>query len=211
VELTDTPPNDALGRQGQFVARIEGIMIQLVGPGGAGKTTVGRALAGRLGVTFVDLDEQFCVQAGDISAFLAAHGYPAYSALNIEAYLEMLGSLRGESVVALSSGFMTYPDDAHPAYPALYRDIMANPLTLVLLPSFDRESCVAETVRRQLTRPFSRSAEQEEQVIRARFGVYRGLPAKQFETNKPVDAVVDQVVAHVLPNIRLPPTAVARS
>ena len=33
-------------------------MIHLVGPGAAGKTTVGFALATRLGIPFVDLDEQ---------------------------------------------------------------------------------------------------------------------------------------------------------
>jgi shikimate kinase len=38
-------------------------MIQLVGPGGAGKTTVGLALATRLGLALVDLNEQFTVRA----------------------------------------------------------------------------------------------------------------------------------------------------
>lgn len=39
--------------------------IHLVGPGGAGKSTVGVALARRLGVAFLDLDEQFKARAGD--------------------------------------------------------------------------------------------------------------------------------------------------
>lgn len=182
-------------------------MIHLVGPGGAGKTTAGRALAQRLGITFVDLDEQFAAQAGDISAYLTTHGYQAYAKQNVQTYLATLRSLRGETVIALSSGFMTYPDDAHPAYPGIYRDIAASPLTLVLLPSFDYETCVAETVRRQLQRPFSRSAKREEEVIRARFGVYRRLAARQFETAGAVDAVVDALVAYVLPNTRLQPTA----
>jgi shikimate kinase len=121
-----------------------------------------------------------------------------YSARNVQTYLDVLGSLQVEAVLALSSGFMTYPEDAHPAYPAVYRSILVSSLTLVLVPSFDEERCVAETVRRQLARPFSRSAEREEQVVRARFGLYRGLPAKQFETTKSVDAVVDELASHVL-------------
>ena len=45
-------------------------MIQLIGPGGAGKTTIGAALADRLGARFVDLDAEFISRHGDISAHL---------------------------------------------------------------------------------------------------------------------------------------------
>ncbi len=99
--------------------RIEGHVIRLVGPGGAGKTTVGQALAARLGMAFVDLDEQFALRTGDISAFLLAHGHDAYAARNVQTYLETLTSLQAKTVMALSSGFMTYPDDSHPAYRSL--------------------------------------------------------------------------------------------
>ena len=182
-------------------------MIHLVGPGGAGKTTAGVALADRLGVSFVDLDAEFFKRHDDISAFLGVHGYQAYANQNIQVYLDTLGSFRTEAVFALSSGFMTYRDDSHPDYPGIYREIVASPSTVVLLPSFDFETCVTETVRRQLGRPFSRPAEREEQVIRARFGIYWDLPPKKFETEGPVDTVVDRLVAHLLPHIRLQPVA----
>jgi len=172
-------------------------MIHLAGPGGAGKTTVGRSLAARLAIAFVDLDERFVARAGDISAYLAAHGYQAYAEENVRAYLDTLAASRDQMVIALSSGFMTYPDDAHPSYRELRGEIGASPLTVVLLPSFDYEACVVETVRRQVTRPFGRSAEREEQVIRARFDLYWGLPAKKLETARPIDSVVDDLVAHL--------------
>ena len=105
-------------------------MIQLVGPGGAGKTTVGLALAKRLGIAFVDLDEQFTVRLGDISTYLRAHEYQAYAAQNIQVCLDTLESLTEEAVIALSSGFMTYRDDAHPAYRGLHREIVASPSTV---------------------------------------------------------------------------------
>jgi shikimate kinase len=57
------------------------------------------------------------------------------------------------TLIALSSGFMTYPLDVHPTYDALRHAIVTSPSTAVLLPSFDLEVCVAETVRRQLQRP----------------------------------------------------------
>src|SRR5262245_38171688 len=131
-------------------------MIRLVGPGGAGKTTIGFALAERLGVRFVDLDQQFAVRIGDISAYLDAHGYAAYTNQNVQLYLETIGAIDNDSVLALSSGFMTYDENAHPDYVRLSREILASPLTVALLPSFDYDTCVAETVRRQLRRPFSR-------------------------------------------------------
>ena len=185
-------------------------MIQLVGPGGAGKTTVGLALATRLGIAYVDLDEQFTVLVDDISAYLRVHEYDAYAAQNVQVYLDTLESLTEPAVIALSSGFMTYRDDVHPVYRRLRREIVANPSTLVLLPSFDYENCVTETVRRQLKRSFSRSAEREERVIRTRFGIYWDLPAKKFETKRPVDAIVDDLVTYLLRNISLqPPEAVA--
>src|SRR5262249_53424234 len=186
-------------------------MIQLVGPGGAGKTTAGSVLAARFDTAFVDLDRRFSARAGDISAYLTAHGYEAYAAQNIRVYLETLGSLGGEAVIALSSGFMTYHSEAHPGYDELRREIVNSPSTVVLLPSFDYETCVAETVRRQLKRPFSRSAEREEQVIRARFGVYWALPARKFETAGPIDALVDDLVAYLLANNGVPPRWPARS
>jgi hypothetical protein len=90
---------------------------------------------------------------------------------------------------------MTYRDDVHPAYPHLRRDIAASPTTFVLLPSLDLETCVAETVRRQLGRPFGRSAEREAQVIRARFALHRDLPATSIETMRPIAEVVEAIVA----------------
>ena len=69
--------------------------------------------------------------------------------------------------------------------------------TVVLLPSFDLEACVAETVRRQLQRPFgNRGAGREEEVIRHRFGLHRAITAQQFETTRSVEAIVEDLLAH---------------
>jgi shikimate kinase len=157
-------------------------MIHLIGPGGAGKTCTGAALADRLGVAFVDLDAEFTASNGDVSTYLDAHGYDAYTARN----------------VSLCSALTTVAEPfrvAHPGYRSLRERIASSPLTFVLLPSLDLERCVAETVRRQLTRSFARSPEREEQVIRARFAIYANLPARKVETMRPVAAVVSEVLA----------------
>lgn len=170
-------------------------MIRLVGPGGAGKTTTGAALARRLGIRFVDLDGQFTTTQGDISEFLDVNGYAAYATRNVQTYVDVIGALAEPVVLALSSGFMTYAYTVHPDYARLRHEIAVSATTLVLLPSLDYETCVAETVQRQLSRPFSRSPAAEERVIRARFSVYRDLPATKVETMRPVDEVVEAVVA----------------
>jgi shikimate kinase len=169
-------------------------MIQLVGPGGVGKTTIGSALAQRLALRFVDLDAEFAARYGNISVYLDAYSYEAYAERNVGLYSDLVGGPNRPDIVALSSGFMTYPDDIHPAYRAWTRRIASSPLTFVLLPSLDVEVCVAETVRRQLGRPFARPAEGEELVIRARIPLYLGLPARKVETMQPTDTVVIELV-----------------
>jgi shikimate kinase len=173
-------------------------MIRLIGPGGAGKSSTGPLLAERLGVRFVDLDERFGATVGDISKYIERQGYDAYAARNVDVYADVIrGAASREWVLALSSGFVTYREDIHPAYARLRGEIAASPTTFVLLPSLELETCVAEIVRRQLGRPFSRSAEREEQVIRARFAVHRGLPATKIETMRPIAEVVEAVVVNL--------------
>jgi shikimate kinase len=178
-------------------------VIRLVGPGGAGKTTTGARLAEHLGGAFIDLDERFAATHGNISEYLNAHGYTSYAMQNVHTYLDVMEASAGSRVLALSSGFMTYSPDVHPDYARARDEIAASPTTLVLLPSLDYDTCVTETVRRQLGRPFCRSAEREEEVIRQRFGVYRSLSAVTLQTMKPIPEVVETAVMHLLPHLRL--------
>jgi shikimate kinase len=169
-------------------------MIRLVGPGGAGKSTIGAALAVRLGLPFVDLDALFTQRAGDISHYIDCRGYAEYVHENVETYASFVDrqhDLRG--VMALSSGFMTYVQRIHPRYDVIREEIAASPTTFVLLCSLDRQSCIAETTRRQLARPFARSREREETVIQERYPVYMALPARKIETMRPLADVVAEI------------------
>ena len=116
-------------------------MIRLIGPGGAGKSTIGALLAERLDVPFVDLDRHSADRVGDISEYIDRHGYDAYARENVEAYCSLSrGGVRSD-VIALSSGFMTYASDTHPEYGRVRHEIEKCARTFVLLPSLDRE-CV---------------------------------------------------------------------
>ena len=157
---------------------------------------------------FVDLDEEFVAKVGDISAFLDAHGYDAYAERNVSLY-SALAKAERQAVLPLSSGFMTYGPDIHPEYARWRQDIAWSPSTFVLLPSLDLEASVAEIVRRQVTRPFARSAEREELVIRARFPIYVDIPATKVVTMGPVAEVVEELVAAVAAQQGAAPDAAA--
>lgn len=175
--------------------------IQLIGPGGAGKSTAGAVLASRLGRPFLDLDREFERRHGDIDACIRTCGYATYARENVAAYLKLV-SRPGACVLALSSGFMVYPPSVHPAYREVVAAVARSHGTVVLLPSLDRETCVAETVRRQLARPLCRrDAAREEEVIRERFERYVKLPAPKVETMRPPDEVATAILACLVPRV----------
>ena len=181
-------------------------MIYLVGPGGAGKSTVGSQLASRLDLPFIDLDLEFKEHVGDISHYIGHRGYRSYASANVRLCLSIVAT-PGHGVIALSSGFMAYSESIHPAYPALRSDICKSPTTFVLLPSLDQEACVDEIVRRQVARPFGRTPEREESVIRERYAIYMAIPAAKIETLRPVTEIVEQMIAQLPPNKRFDPSA----
>jgi shikimate kinase len=77
--------------------------VVLVGPPGAGKSTVGRILAARWGVDFVDTDTVVEEQTGkSVADVFVDEGEPAFRALEEAAVIEAVASCRG--VVALGGG-----------------------------------------------------------------------------------------------------------
>ena len=78
-------------------------VLVLVGPPGAGKTTVGRVLARRLGVGFTDVDALVVERAGKpIADIFLQDGEPAFRGLEREVVAEALDSVDG--VLALGGG-----------------------------------------------------------------------------------------------------------
>ena len=78
-------------------------VLVLVGPPGAGKTTIGRILARRLGVGFTDVDALVVERAGkSISDVFLQDGEPAFRELEREVVAEALDGVDG--VLALGGG-----------------------------------------------------------------------------------------------------------
>ena len=85
----------------------DGGPIVLVGAPGAGKTTVGQALAERLGVGFADVDSVIVDRAGKpIAEIFADDGEEAFRALEEQVTAELLGA---PGVLALGGGAVLSP------------------------------------------------------------------------------------------------------
>jgi XRE family aerobic/anaerobic benzoate catabolism transcriptional regulator len=85
-------------------------LIALLGLRGAGKTTVGRRLARRLHVRFVELDKRIAHLANlTVPEIFSMHGEDYYRRLEREALLELLES-GGSMVLATGGGIVTSPD-----------------------------------------------------------------------------------------------------
>jgi shikimate kinase len=78
-------------------------VIVLVGFMGAGKTTVGRLLAGQVGAPFLDSDHVIEARAGrPIAEIFAADGEPAFRALEHEVIADLLSG--PDAVLAVGGG-----------------------------------------------------------------------------------------------------------
>jgi len=164
-ELTSSV--DILERRAWNGARL----IILIGPGGAGKTTIASILAPITNRALIDLDREFSGLLGDIDQYIRSKGYPAYKAANSQIAQNLVSNLSGPTILVMSSGFLSLDNSA--AVLAENTKLLDSGYCISLLPHADIEIASDIIVDRQLRRGLYKDADRQRQTFRERFALYK--------------------------------------
>lgn len=153
--------------------------VVLIGMPGCGKSAVGRALAKRLGKTFVDLDAEIVRRAGrPIPDIFAREGEDAFRALESQAVRE--AGARTGCVLSTGGGVVTREEN----YPPLHQNGVIVHITraLDLLPTNGR--------------PVSQSTDLHE-LWRRREPLYQSFADLAVDNNGPMEETVQRILEEV--------------
>lgn len=167
--------------------------VVLVGFMGAGKSTVGAALAERCGVAFVDCDALIEAQAGPVDAIFATEGEPAFRERERAVVKTALAEAAVRpAVVALGGGAVTTLEVRE----ALARAVQARGIQVVWL-----QAPVDELWRRvgegeSGVRPLARDAEAFRHLYEERESLYGQVATVVVtsDASRPLETVVDEVL-----------------
>lgn len=164
----------------------EKMIVYIIGPGGAGKTTTGRLVAELLGWTAIDLDQAFCQYIMNIRQFIKQFGYEKYVIRNSLLLNELLVERTGlKSVFILSSGFLS-TDICQETILKNRKTVNRTGVTILLMPSTDYETSLECIIFRQLTRGLKLNKETEIRKFEQRFVDYISMgEIKIFSMDKP--------------------------
>lgn len=144
--------------------------VVLIGPMGAGKTSVGRKTAKALGVEFFDTDMAISRVHGPVAAIFATHGEAQFRRWERDAVRE---GLAGSGVVALGGGAVLHPDTQ--------ADLAQHPVVLLTVDP----RIVAARIR-NTTRPLLQGGDamtQWQNVAAERHDLYARLADVTFDTS----------------------------
>ncbi|MHA7986556.1 shikimate kinase [Rathayibacter sp. CAU 1779] len=152
--------------------------VVLIGPPAAGKTRVGKRLARRLGVSFIDTDAVIVAKHGPISGIFADHGESEFRAIERTVVSEAL-SLGG--VISFGGGAVLDPrtqDDLH--------DVP------VVLLTVTPEAAAARITDGK--RPLVQGIESWRELVGKRLPLYESLADYTADTShRPMSTVVEEI------------------
>ena len=158
------------------------MIVYLVGMPGAGKSVVGKELAGRLGVPFIDLDAEIERQAGArVTDIFADEGEAAFRAREAAALTDV--GMHDPAVVACGGGVVLEPAN---------RITLRNTGVVVFL-DVPLEQ-LRDRVRPAADRPLIRSEGDLERLLADREPLYREFAAHVVDGTGPPSDVAEAIV-----------------
>ncbi len=171
---------------------LDGRPIVLVGMMGAGKTTVGRRLANRLGRHFVDSDEEIETAAGmTIEDIFATHGEADFRAGEVR----VIARLLKDKDIVLGTGGGAFINTETRAL------VKAEAVSVFIKAEFE---LLFARVSRRSNRPLLKTANPREtlkKLIDARYPVYGEADITVVSTDVPQDQVASEVIDAVLAHL----------
>ena len=166
--------------------------VALVGFMGAGKTTVGQALADRLGWRFADLDQLIEAREGrTVPQIFEQEGEPGFRELEQVVLTEALNSGLNCFVLALGGG-------------AFVSSEVRQILRLRGIPAIWLDAPAEELFRRcgqpEVVRPLRQDADQFAKLYEQRLSSYRQAALRVITTRKDIPTLVDEIIAQLALN-----------
>lgn len=175
-------------REALIIDRLAGRSIVLVGMMGAGKTVVGRRVAARLALPFVDSDHEIeaCAQM-TIPEIFERHGEAYFRDREYRVVNRLIGD--AQSVLATGGGSFI-----HPATRAAVKD---HCLSVWLKADFD---VLMRRVRKRQNRPLLQTPDPEgtlRRLMDLRYPIYAEADLTVISRDGPPEAVVEAVLAAI--------------
>jgi shikimate kinase len=163
---------------------------------GAGKSSIGRRLATRLAVPFVDADSEIEKAAGmTIAEIFSAHGEPYFRAGEARVIARLLDG--GPQVLATGGGAFMNPETR--------AGIQAKGVSVWLRASLD---VLNRRIKRRGDRPLLKTTDPAEtlrRLIDERYPVYAEADLTVESRDVPHDTIVDEIVTGLRSHARLAP------
>jgi shikimate kinase len=178
--------NGATAQPGALTAALGRRSVVLVGMMGAGKSSIGRRLAGRLGLSFVDADAEIEKAAGmSIEEIFSTHGEAYFRAGEARVIARLLES--GPQVLATGGGAFMNADTR--------TAIRAKGISVWLRATLD---VLSRRIRRRGDRPLLKGDDPIEtlkRLIDERYPVYAEAEVTVESRDVPHDAIVEEIIA----------------